>query len=121
MKKLLIIGLLSITSLVNAEAIVQKNKYVKEYQKINDNMHSEMNIGYTGDPDIDFVLSMIPHHKGALEMAKLQLKYGLSPQLKKLAEEIIIAQEKEISYMEEYLKSKGVNSYLNDSTHEGHH
>lgn len=121
MKKILMVGLLSMASLVNAEGVVQKNQYVKEYQQINDNMHSEMNVEYTGDPDIDFVLAMIPHHKGALEMAKVQLKYGLNPQLIKLAEEIIIAQEKEISYMEEYLKSKGVDLNVNDNTHDGHH
>jgi uncharacterized protein (DUF305 family) len=113
MKRLLVVGLLSITSFLNAE-IIKENVYAQEYQKINTKMHTEMNIKYTGDPDTDFILSMIPHHKGAVEMAKIQLKYGKHPSIIKLAEEVIRDQEQEILYMEEYLKDKGVEINLDE-------
>ena len=45
---------------------------------------------------------MIPHHQGAIDMAKVELKYGKDPELKKLAQDIIDAQEKEISFMKDW-------------------
>ncbi|MDI7066462.1 DUF305 domain-containing protein, partial [Klebsiella pneumoniae] len=47
---------------------------------------------YTGDADKDFVAHMIPHHKGAVSMAKVELKYGKDPDMKRLAKNIIKAQ-----------------------------
>ncbi len=70
-------------------------------------MHGEMNITYSGDSDVDFVRGMIPHHQGAIDMARIELKYGKDPELKKLAEDIIKAQETEIASMQEWLKKKG--------------
>jgi uncharacterized protein (DUF305 family) len=51
----------------------------------------------TGNADQDFVASMIPHHQGAIDMAKVELQYGKDPMLRKLAEGIVAAQEKEIA------------------------
>ena len=70
-------------------------------------MHKDMAITYTGDTDVDFARGMIPHHKGAIEMAKIQLQYGKDPELRKLAEEIVKAQDTEIAFMNEWLKKKG--------------
>lgn len=53
----------------------------------------------TGDPDHDFVAMMIPHHQGAVSMAEVELKYGKDPMLRRLAQDIIAAQEKEIAEM----------------------
>jgi uncharacterized protein (DUF305 family) len=61
------------------------------------------NIQYTGDADRDFVAHMIPHHEGAVEMAKVELKYGKDAQLRKLAKDIIAAQDKEIAFMKKWL------------------
>jgi uncharacterized protein (DUF305 family) len=49
----------------------------------------------------------IPHHRGAVEMAKVELKYGKDPELRKLAEGIISAQESEIKMMQTWLKAHG--------------
>lgn len=70
-------------------------------------MHKDMDITYSGDADVDFVRGMLPHHQGAVDMAKVVLKYGKDPELKKLAAEIVKAQETEISFMKEWLKKKG--------------
>jgi len=53
----------------------------------------------TGDPDHDFCAMMIPHHQGAIDMAKAFLLYGKDPVLRRLAEEIIVTQQQEIEVM----------------------
>jgi uncharacterized protein (DUF305 family) len=60
-------------------------------------------VQYTGDADRDFVAHMIPHHQGAVEMAKVELKYGKDVKLRKLAKDVIAAQEKEIAFMKQWL------------------
>lgn len=54
---------------------------------------------YTGDPDVDFLAMMIPHHEGAVEMARLVLVHGDDPLTRHLAEEIIASQTAEIAAM----------------------
>ena len=69
----------------------------------NTKMHEGMAIDFTGNADVDFVRGMIAHHQGAIDMAKVELEHGKDPELRKLAEEIITAQEGEIRMMEEWL------------------
>lgn len=59
----------------------------------------------TGDPDHDFVTMMIPHHQGAVDMAKVLLLYGKDRELRKLAQRIIRNQRHEILVMKAWLKS----------------
>ena len=66
-------------------------------------MHSGMAINYTGNADIDFARGMIPHHQGAIDMAQVQLRHGKDPAMRKLATEIIQAQEKEIAFLRDWL------------------
>ncbi|HMC35576.1 MAG TPA: DUF305 domain-containing protein [Myxococcales bacterium] len=57
-----------------------------------------------GDPDRDFVTSMIPHHQGAVDMARGLLLHGKDPALRRLAEGIIADQQTEIAYMRRWLE-----------------
>jgi hypothetical protein len=77
------------------------------FRAANDKMHEEMDIEFSGDADVDFVKGMIPHHEGAVDMAKVVLQYGKDPEIRKLAQEIVNAQEKEIGQMKDWLKKKG--------------
>jgi len=53
----------------------------------------------SGDADIDFLAMMIPHHEGAIEMARLELLHGRDPVTRTLAEDIIASQRVEIEGM----------------------
>ena len=61
------------------------------------------NAPMTGNADDDFAAMMIPHHQGAVDMAKLELLYGQDPALKRLAQEIIVTQGSEIAVMQMHL------------------
>lgn len=67
-------------------------------------MHSGiLDAPQTGDPDRDFVTVMIPHHQGAIDMAKALSLYGKDEQLKRLAQEIIADQQNEVQLMRLWL------------------
>ena len=77
------------------------------YQAANAAMHAGMAIPFTGDADVDFIAGMIPHHQGAVEMAKIVLAHGKDPEVRALAEKLIAAQEAEISWMQDWLAKNG--------------
>jgi uncharacterized protein (DUF305 family) len=65
-----------------------------------DKMMVGMESGPAGDVDRDFVATMIPHHQGAIDMARAELRYGRNEQLRRIAQEIIIDQQQEIAAMQ---------------------
>ncbi len=70
-------------------------------------MNADMMAGGTAaDIDVAFVCSMIPHHQGAIAMAKAELAHGDDPWARKLAEAVIAAQEKEIADMKDWLSKQ---------------
>jgi uncharacterized protein (DUF305 family) len=86
----------------NARASESLRKFAREMDagmtKMMNDMHAA---GHTGNPDIDFLTMMIPHHEGAVEMARLVLIHGKDPLTRRLAEEIIASQTAEIAAMKQ--------------------
>lgn len=79
------------------------------YQASMDRMHQAMGSGIQDpDPDVAFVKGMLPHHQAAIEMAQIQLQHGKDPANRKLAQEIIAAQQEEVKEMKEWLARRGV-------------
>ena len=76
----------------------------KDYKAAHMKMMMGMHVPYSGNADVDFVRNMIPHHQGAIDMAKVELQHGKNPQLKTMAAKIIRDQEKEIAQMQAWLK-----------------
>jgi uncharacterized protein (DUF305 family) len=87
------------------ESLSALSPFVREMdagmKKMMDEMHAP---GYSGNPDVDFLAMMIPHHRGAIEMARLLLIHGNDPLTRQLAEEILASQTAEVIAMSERLK-----------------
>jgi uncharacterized protein (DUF305 family) len=76
----------------------------KEFNEAHKKMMQDMHQTFTGVTDVDFVRGMIPHHQGAIDMAKVQLKHGKDPEIRRMAEKIIADQEREIAEMQAWLR-----------------
>ena len=79
----------------------------KAFARSMETMMKDMGAKPTGHPDKDFVTMMIPHHQGAIDMAKVELQYGTDPALRSLATGIVKAQETEIAEMKAWLAKHG--------------
>jgi uncharacterized protein (DUF305 family) len=77
------------------------------FRAVNERMHRDMDVELTGDADVDFARAMIPHHQGAIDMARVQLEHGEDPELAELARAIIAAQEEEIAFLRAWLAAHG--------------
>ena len=73
--------------------------FLSENDKAMTRMMADMTIKPTGDVDRDFVAMMIPHHQGAIDMAKALLGHGSNEQLRRIAQEIVVTQGQEIVAM----------------------
>jgi uncharacterized protein (DUF305 family) len=77
----------------------EEQQFLSESYVAMNKMMADMTAEPAGDIDRDFVAMMVPHHQGAVEMAKAELKYGHNEQLRRLAREIVATQQQEITMM----------------------
>lgn len=91
-----------------AKPAAPESAATKAFRAANDKMHKDMDVAFTGDADADFARGMIPHHQGAVAMAKIVLQYGKDPEMRKLAEEVVRTQEAEIEFMRDWLAKRGL-------------
>lgn len=82
------------------------NAAQRAYAEANDRMHSAMGSNIPADADVAFVQGMIPHHQGAIDMARIVLEHGTDPENQALARAIIAAQEAEIQQMRAWLERR---------------
>jgi uncharacterized protein (DUF305 family) len=114
----IMVGIAVFLALLGAPAIqAQENCRMRASTKpVADSEWSELNSGMekmqtamatmesTGNSDVDFVELMLPHHQAAIDMAKVELKFGNDPQMRRMAQEIITDQQSEIELMQLWLK-----------------
>ncbi len=83
---------------------------VAEYKAAHARMMRAMDLPYSGDPDVDFRTHMIPHHAGAIDMARVALRHAKDPWTRQLAESVIYEQQREIAEMQGWLSRRGVSA-----------
>jgi hypothetical protein len=81
---------------------------VADYKAAHESMMRGMAVPYTGDPDADFRIQMIPHHQGAIEMARVAMRHAHDPWTRQLAEAVIVEQKREIAEMQGWLARRGI-------------
>jgi uncharacterized protein (DUF305 family) len=86
-----------------APSFVPMSPAIQADQDAMKKMMDQMNAPYSGDPDRDFATHMIPHHKGAIDMAQVELTYGTDPKMRKLAADVVAAQKREIAEMQAWI------------------
>ena len=107
-KRLWIVGLIAVLSAV---AFAQMEPSATSFMLVMNESMDGMDKGMksapmNGDVDHDFATMMMPHHQGAIDMAKAELAYGKDPVMRRLAEEIIVDQQSEIQAMQLWLSKK---------------
>ena len=86
------------------------NPSTQAYIEANNRMHADMTVDFTGDADIDFMKQMRGHHVAAVSMARVELAQGKDAQARNLAQEVITAQEREITLIDAWLAQKGASA-----------
>ncbi len=92
-------GIRPIQYVADRTELSNEQSFLSENDAAMNRMMADMTIKPTGDVDRDFVAMMVPHHQGAIDMARAELKYGRNEQLRRMSQEIIVTQQQEIAAM----------------------
>jgi uncharacterized protein (DUF305 family) len=109
------LGIAGLITALCTMAVAQMEPQATTFMRaMNESMH-RMDDGMksapmNGDIDHDFAAMMMPHHQGAIDMAKAELAYGKDPVMRRLAEEIVVDQQSEIQVMQLWLSKRPPNS-----------
>jgi len=87
------------TAVLSAHRLTAEAPFLAENNQAMNKMMAAMSVAPTGDVDIDFAATMIPHHQGAIDMAIAELHFGKNEKLRRIAQEIVVDQEQEIAAM----------------------
>ena len=90
-----------------AQARTAETPATREFKAAHERMMRNMAVPYTGDPDVDFRAQMIPHHQGAIDMARVAMRHAKNPWTRQLAEAVIVEQQREIAEMQAWLSRRG--------------
>ena len=93
------VALLAAAASPVAYSIPSERPYLRENDVAMKKMMLGMDVRPTGNVDRDFVEMMVPHHEGAIAMARALLRYGHNEKVRRLAQEIIVDQQDEIDAM----------------------
>ena len=80
----------------------------RDFKAAHETMMRNMHQPYSGDADVDFRVHMIPHHQGAIDMARVAMRHAKDPWTRQLAEAVIVEQQREIAEMQAWLAARGV-------------
>lgn len=106
-KKSAALAIVAVVVGLSMPAVAQQNSQAsKGYMDAMSSMQTKMPKDMV-DPDTDFARMMIPHHQGAIDMAKVELQYGKDPVFRKMAEKMIKDQELEVGELQKRLKENG--------------
>ena len=113
-KRVWIAGMFAVLSI---GAIAQMEPHAMGFMQFMNESMDRMDKGMksaamNGDVDHDFATMMMPHHQGAIDMAKAELAYGKDPVMRRLAEEIIVDQQSEIQAMQYWLSMKPIANQI---------
>jgi uncharacterized protein (DUF305 family) len=86
---------------------IQDARAVRAFKAVHAKMMRAMAMPFTGDPDVDFKMHMVPHHQGAIDMARVALRHARDPWTRQAAEAVIIEQQQEIHQFQRWLAQNG--------------
>jgi hypothetical protein len=92
-------GAVPVQYVVDRPDLYREEPFLSENDAAMNKMMADMTVKPSGDVDRDFVAMMVPHHQGAIDMAKAVLRYGHDEQIRRMAQEIVVTQQQEIAAM----------------------
>lgn len=91
--------LVAVSAAPPAQAVLSDSGFLTQTRAAMSKMMTAMDVEPSGEVDRDFVLTMVPHHQGAIDMAISELRFGHNVALRRIAQEIIVTQKDEIVAM----------------------